>query len=138
MRMIILPAAAAALLAGTAMAQTTAGGGVAGSTADGSVAAGATGGTMTAPDKAKKDRHERHTPRAERQASANSASTYGSGSVYTDRDRATGAVTAGGSATGTGSQSTSTSVDAYGSTTKDGSEGEVYGDSTANSTVPPK
>ena len=64
---------------------------------------------------------------------SNSASTYGAGSVYTDRRRATGAVTAGGRASGTGSQATSTSIDAYGATDRNGSSGEVYGDSTATS-----
>lgn len=138
---LILPAAAAALFAGTAMAQTTVGGGVAASGPQGSVVGGATAGTMPAPASTAKDKRDRksHADRkADRAASANSSSTYGSGSVYTDRNRATGAVTAGGTATGTGSQASSTSIDAYGSTTKSGSEGEVYGDSTATSTVPPK
>ena len=63
----------------------------------------------------------------------NSASTYGAGSVYTDRYRATGAVAAGGRASGTGYQASSSSVDAYGSTDRNGSTGEVYGDSSATS-----
>lgn len=126
---------AIALMGGTAFAQSTAGGGVAASEPEGSVAGGATAGTADQagqPHKMKK-RHDRADRAADRAAERNSASTYGAGSVYTDRNKATGAVTSGGSASGTGAQSTTSSVDAYGSTTKQGSEGEVYGDSTANS-----
>jgi len=136
MRSIVLPAVSAALLfSGVAVAQSTAGGATAGSSPTGSIAAGGTAGTA---DPAKHKRHKASRPERAAERQANSASTYGSGSVYTDRDRATGAVSAGGSASGTGSQATSTSIDAYGSTTKQGSEGEVYGDSTATSTNPPK
>lgn len=127
---------ALALMGGTAFAQSTAGGGVAASGREGSVAGGATAGTADQAEqhhKKMKKRHDRSDRAADRAAERNSASTYGAGSVYTDRDKATGAVTSGGSASGTGAQSTTSSVDAYGSTTKDGSEGEVYGDSTANS-----
>jgi hypothetical protein len=136
---LIPAAAAAALLASGAMAQTTVGGGIAGSTAQGSVAGGLTAGTAASVDHSQRDKHrgDRESRRDQRMAT-NSASTYGTGSVYTDRNHATGAVTSGGTASGTGSQSASSSVDAYGSVTKNGSEGEVYGDSTANSTVPPK
>ena len=77
-------------------------------------------------------RHDAQTERAPR-TPANSASTYGAGSVYTDRYRATGAVAAGGRARGTGSQATTSSVNAYGSTDRNGSTGEVYGDSSATS-----
>jgi len=137
MRSIVLPAVSAALLfSSVAVAQSTVGGATASSSPTGSIAAGGTAGTAVDPAKHKRHKASRPERAAERQA--NSASTYGSGSVYTDRDRATGAVSAGGSASGTGSQATSTSIDAYGSTTKQGSEGEVYGDSTATSTNPPK
>ena len=67
----------------------------------------------------------------------NSASTYGAGSVYTDRYHSSGAVTAGGRARGTGSQASSSSIDAYGSTDRNGSTGEVYGDSSATSNPAP-
>lgn len=119
---------AAGLLGTSAIAQTTVGGGATASGRNGSIAGGVTAGTM----KSNEREHERQERRAERMR-GNSASTYGSGSVYTDRHRATGGVTAGGSATGSGAQATSTSIDAYGSTTRDGSDAEVYGDSTARS-----
>lgn len=127
---------AVALMGTPALAQSTAGGGVAASGPEGSVAGGATAGTAGQSDHGKKTkRHRDRADRADRAAdrAANSSSTYGAGSVYTDRDRATGGVTSGGSASGTGPQSSSTAVDAYGSTTKQGSDAEVYGDSTANS-----
>ena len=126
---------ALALMGGAAFAQSTAGGGVAASGPEGSVAGGATAGTadQAGQHHKLKKRHDRADRAADRAAERNSASTYGAGSVYTDRNKATGAVTSGGSASGTGAQSTTSSVDAYGSTTKQGSEGEVYGDSTANS-----
>ena len=78
------------------------------------------------------DRGDEQVDREPR-APVNSASTYGAGSVYTDRYRATGAVAAGGRASGTGYQASSSSVDAYGSTDRNGSTGEVYGDSSATS-----
>lgn len=125
---------ALALAGGTAFAQSTVGGGVAGSGPEGSVAGGATAGTADqAGQHHKMKRHGRGERASQLAPGANSSSTYGAGSVYTDRTKATGAVTSGGSASGTGAQSTTSSVDAYGSTTKQGSEGEVYGDSTANS-----
>ncbi|KXU32294.1 hypothetical protein A0J57_11000 [Sphingobium sp. 22B] len=134
-RLIIASLAAAGLLGTSAYAQTTAGGGVSASTPDGSIAGGATAGTN---DKAARKHDGKRHKREDRRDSAtsNSASTYGSGTIYTDKNRATGGVTAGGSASGTGSQSTSTSIDAYGSTDRNGSTGEVYGDSTADSTNP--
>ncbi len=127
---------ALALMGGTGFAQSTAGGGVAASGPEGSAAGGATAGTADPAghyQKKMKKRHDRSDRASDRAMERNSASTYGSGSIYTDRNKATGAVTSGGSASGTGAQSTTSSVDAYGSTTKQGSEGEVYGDSTANS-----
>jgi hypothetical protein len=127
---IMAAIAAAGLLGTSAIAQTTAGGGVSASGPQGSVAGGASAGTNEQPQMSQRDK--RRQGRAERRA-GNSSSTYGAGSTYTDRNRATGAVAAGGTATGTGRQSSSTTVDAYGSTTRDGSTAEVYGDSTANS-----
>jgi len=132
---IIASLAAFGLMGTSALAQTTVGGGVSASTPDGSVAGGLTGATSDRDrDKHDGKRHKRDDRRGS--ATSNSASTYGSGTIYTDRNKATGGVTAGGSASGTGSQSTSTSIDAYGSTDRNGSTGEVYGDSTASSTNP--
>ena len=126
--------AAAGLLGTTAMAQTTAGGGVSASTPQGSVAGGATAGTMSEQQKQKRQgRQQQRQQRAE----GTSSSTYGAGTIYTDRTRATGGVTAGGTATGSGATASSTAVDAYGSTTRDGSTGEVYGDSTATAQPAP-
>lgn len=144
MKKLILGSVIALGLASTsAMAQSTVGGGAAASGPEGSVAGGATAGTAGKAEKQDRAKHRRHGAdrqdrgqQPDRTAAANSASTYGSGSVYTDRQHATGAVTAGGSAAGTGSQASGTSIDAYGSTDRNGSSGEVYGDSSATSTNP--
>lgn len=64
---------------------------------------------------------------------ANTATTFGTGAIYTDRNTASGAVSTGGTASGTGAQSTSSNVGAYGETTRQGSTADVYGDSTAQS-----
>jgi hypothetical protein len=79
-------------------------------------------------------RKSRHSGAA---ASANSASTYGSGAVSTTRNSANAGVTTGGAASGQGVQSTGSTVDAYGETTKDGSNADIYGDSTATSGAKP-
>jgi hypothetical protein len=132
-------AAAAGLLSTGAMAQVTTGGGQTTSTAQGSTAVG---GTMGKAQQMRKKHQQRREDRRDRRdrgddaATANSASTYGSGTIYTDRRHATGGVTAGASAAGTGDQSTATSIDAYGSTTRQGSDAEVYGDAAASSTTP--
>ncbi|PAX06839.1 hypothetical protein CKY28_12210 [Sphingomonas lenta] len=126
---MIATIAAAGLLGTSAMAQTTAGGGASASSPHGSVAGGATAGTN---DQGMSQREQRRQQRMQRRG-GNSSSTYGSGTIYTDRNRATGGVTAGGTATGSGRQSSSTAVDAYGQATRQGSTAEVYGDSTANS-----
>jgi hypothetical protein len=128
---IITSVAAAGLLGTAAMAQTTAGGGVAASTPRGSVAGGATAGTMSPGQ-------QKHMQHRDGRAQGSSSSTYGSGTIYTDRTRATGAVTAGGTATGSGATASGTSVDAYGATDRRGSTGEVFGDSTANAASPPR
>ncbi|ONF95044.1 hypothetical protein [Sphingomonas jeddahensis] len=127
--------AAAGLLSATAHAQTTAGGGASVSTPQGSVAGGASAGTMSQGQKKRHDRAQQRQQRAE----GSSSSTYGAGSIYTDRNRATGGVSAGGTATGAGPTSSSTAVNAYGSTDRNGSTGEVYGDSAADAgQTPPK
>lgn len=139
-KFIIMSIAALGMASTGAIAQTTAGGGASASGPNGSVAGGATAGSAKKADR-QRDRQQSRQDRRERRddapATANSASTYGSGTIYTDRNRASGGVTAGGSASGTGSQSTGTTVDAYGQTTRDGSTAEVFGDSTAESTNPP-
>lgn len=113
----------------------TAGGGASTSTPEGSTAEGGTVGEQMREKHAKRSmRHDR--AHGDQAATSNSASTYGTGTVYTDRDRATGGVTAGASATGTGDQNASTTVDAYGATDSTGSTGEVYGDTSASSTNP--
>lgn len=147
------PALGAAMIlsGGLAAAQSTAtgaiGGGAATATNAGATAAGgAMGGTISrttpAQDHQRKDRDKHRGARsADRNAgntsarapTANTATTYGAGSVYTDRNSTAAGVTSGGLATGTGSQSTSSTVDAYGETTKDGTSADIYGNSTANS-----
>lgn len=71
--------------------------------------------------------------RGRRGESANSASTFGTGAIYTDRRRAAAAASTGGSASGPGSQSASSEVDVYGYTDRQGSEAGAYGASTADS-----
>lgn len=124
--------AAVGLFSTGALAQSTVGGGASVSTPQGSVAGGASAGTMNKEQK----RQERKRDRREPAAQGSSSSTHGSGSIYTDRNRATGGVTAGGTATGSGATSSSTAVDAYGSTDRNGSTGEVYGDSAADAAAP--
>ena len=135
MRKIVIVSILAIGMASTsAIAQSTESRGAAASNRHGSVAVGTTAQTQD-----RMHRQHRYNGRAEGQAEPetrapdNSASTYGAGSVYTDRYRATGAVAAGGRASGTGYQASSSSVDAYGSTDRNGSTGEVYGDSSATS-----
>ena len=126
--------AAAGLLGTGAMAQVTTAGGQTTSNAKGSAAIGGTMGKAQQMRKKHEQRREDRRDRRDDEASENSASTYGSGTVYTDRRHATGGVTAGASAAGTGDQSAGTSIDAYGSTTRQGSDAEVYGDAAAGST----
>lgn len=135
--------AACALMggAGIASAQTTSAGAMGGGTAvagdKGAVATGGgAAGSATADRTHRKgrDRHERRTATTP----APAASTYGSGSVYTDRDNTSAAVTSGGAATGTGANTSST-VDAYGETTRSGTSADIYGNSTAGtSTTTPR
>lgn len=105
-----------------------------GAIAGGTSAAGALNSSTTA--KSKHDKH-RDSDRAARGGAAtapvNSATTYGSGAVYTDRNSTSAGVTAGGAAAGSGVNSSSTSVGAYGETGKTGTNADVYGDSAATS-----
>ena len=131
-KLIIGSIVALGLASTSAMAQSAPGGGSAASDRHGSSA----GGGWGSDSRQDRMRHrnngdDRSGERARRPD--NSASTYGAGSVYTDRHRATGAVAAGGRATGTGSQASSSSINAYGATDRNGSTGEVYGDSSATS-----
>lgn len=138
MRTLFLASAAAlGLMSTCAAAQTTVGTGTSASTPQGSAAGGVTAGTAGQMQKRRDQKPDTRRDRRDAPPTANSTSTYGSGTIYTDRNRATGGVTSGASAAGTGSQSTSTSIDAYGSTDKTGSTAEVYGDSAAQSKTPP-
>ena len=118
----------------SAIAQSTDSRGAAASNRHGSVAVGTTAETQDRMHRRHRDnRQDGARTEQEPREPVNSASTYGAGSVYTDRYRATGAVAAGGRASGTGYQASSSAVDAYGSTDRNGSTGEVYGDSSATS-----
>lgn len=91
--------------------------------------------------KNKKDREDRraerkHSPAETKSASpplANSASTYGSGALTTTRDSANVGVTTGASASGSGANRAGSTIDAYGETTSQGSNADLYGDSAAQS-----
>lgn len=136
--------AACALMggAGIASAQTTSAGAMGGGTAvAGDKGAVATGGNAAGSYSADHSQRRKGRDRHERRATstpAPAASTYGSGSVYTDRDNTSAAVTSGGAATGTGANTSST-VDAYGETTRNGTSADIYGNSTAGtSTTTPR
>lgn len=109
--------------------------GVAAAGKDGAVAAGAIGSDASAKDR--RDRRDRRGQKATR-PSVNSATTYGSGAVYTDRRSGSAAVTTGGAASGSGVQSAGSTVDAYSETTRDGSSADMYGDSVATSGERPR
>lgn len=66
-------------------------------------------------------------------AEANTSTTFGTGAIFTDRRTPSGAVSTGATASGTGEQNTSSSVEAFGETTRQGSNAEVFGDSAAQS-----
>ena len=138
-KLLVTSLTALGMIAVPAMAQDatgTAAGGASVSTPSGSAAQGATVGAQTRDKKhGKRSMHGRHGD-SQPTSPSNSASTHGTGTVYTDRERATGGVDAGASATGTGDQSASTTIDAYGATDRNGSTGEVYGENTATSTTP--
>lgn len=142
MKTFTIPALAAALLLGGATAAmagdpprtnttSTYGAGAAIAGKSGAVARGATGTDVSARTERRKSRDRRERP----DAAVESSTTYGSGAVYTSRDNSSAAVTSGGSATGRNAAS-STTVDAYGETTRDGSNADIYGNS--NATVGPR
>ncbi len=89
---------------------------------------GATAGALIG-SQSEAQRQGRNGPAAE----ANTATTFGTGAIFTDRRTASGAVSTGGTASGSGQQNTSSSVEAYGETTREGSNAEVFGDSDAQS-----
>lgn len=146
-----IPALVACLALGTAggaIAQTqsntagTIGAGVANAGPGGATAGGLTaGGAMNSQSAGRSEQRGSREDRKDRRrggqatspAPANSTSTYGSGAVYTDRNNASAGVTSGASASGSGVQSSGTSIEAYGETTRSGSNADIYGDSTATS-----
>lgn len=133
--------AACALMGSAAMAQSagTYGAGVASAGPNGAVAAGETRGKADMRAK-RADRRDRAADRRDRREpvaqGAGSTSTYGTGAVYTDRNRASGSATTGASATGAGRNSAGSTIDIYGETTRQGSNAEVFGDSTATANPP--
>lgn len=138
-----IPALAAfALMGSAAMAQSagTYGAGVAAAGPNGAVAAGETRGKsdLRAKRADRNDRAERRDRRDREPVAvgAGSTTTYGTGAVYTDRNRASGSATTGASATGTGRNSAGSTIDIYGETTRQGSNAEVFGDSTATANPP--
>jgi len=139
--MIIGSVAALGMIAIPAMAQDVTGAvgaGTATATPDGATATGgAMGATMRGMHKKDRRGTMSHDPTPTTDPMSSSTTT-GSGSVYTDRNHASGGVTASGSATGTGDTAAGTTIDAYGATDKTGSSGEVYGGSSASTTTPTK
>jgi hypothetical protein len=109
--------------------------GVASANRDGAVAGGMVGARGEV--RSNRDNRRDRDRRVER-PSVNSATTYGSGAVYTDRRNASAAVTTGGAASGQGVQSAGSTVDAYAETTSDGSSADMYGDSVATSGERPR
>ena len=85
--------------------------------------------------KHRKHRGDREQPQQSSGASTspNAASTYTTGAVYTDRNRATASGSTGGTAAGTGVQSTTSGLSVYGDVYKDGGSAGVEGGSTAES-----
>jgi hypothetical protein len=133
-----IPVAAACLIMGgatVAVAADQQAGATAGSSAEGTAAAGKHGAVargVIGSDASAKERRDRHNRRATR-PQVNSATTYGTGAVYTDRRSGSAAVNTGGTASGSGVQSAGSTVDAYSETTRDGSSADMYGDSVATS-----
>ena len=81
-------------------------------------------------DYSRRDRNRERRDRNQNPA-ASQASTYGAGSVQTNRNSSRAVVVSGGRASGEGRAATSTTVDAYGETTRDGSSADIFGSSTA-------
>jgi hypothetical protein len=127
-----------AAMAGDGSGSTAGAMGVGGATASpaGAAAGGMSAGRATTGAEHRAARDERRRMH-KRPAAANSATTYGSGAVSTTRSGANAGVTSGGAASGSGVQSTGSTVDAYGETTRDGSNADIYGDSTATSGAKP-
>lgn len=129
--------AAVALMSGTAMAQSSAG-----TYGAGVAVAGPKGAAAAGEVKAKSDhrahradeRRDRRDRRDREPTAQGATTTYGTGAVYTDRNRASGSAATGASATGDGRNVAGSTIDIYGETTRNGSNAEVFGDSAATST----
>lgn len=106
---------------------TAAGLGVAQATRDGAVAGAAVGAEF----QGRRDRNGQAI-------TGNTSTTFGTGAINTTRNSASAAVSTGGAASGTGVQSTSSSVDAFGETNRQGSNADIYGNSTATSGETPR
>ncbi len=76
--------------------------------------------------------------RGGRGEAGNASTTFGTGAINTTPDSASAAVSTGAAASGQGVQSTSSTVDAFGETTRQGSNADVFGDSTASSGERPR
>ena len=98
----------------------------------GAVVAGKATQSQQSKSKNRKHRHDQQ-PSAGASTSPNAASTYTTGAVYTDRNRATASGSTGGTAAGTGVQSTTSGLSVYGDVYKDGGSAGVEGGSTAES-----
>jgi hypothetical protein len=134
-----IPVAAACLVMGggtVAVAADQQAGVSAGSYGQGTAAAGKHGAVargVVGSDASAKERLERRGHHRATRPQVNSATTYGTGAVYTDRRSGSAAVNTGGTASGSGVQATGSTVDAYSETTRDGSSADIYGDSVATS-----
>ena len=128
----VLPAVAATVmmtLAGAATAQGS-------STEAATIGAAEASVQQHRDDQNRRDRNRDRRHRNTQQVMPNQSSTYGAGQVVTTRDGARATVATGGQASGMGSTSASSTVDAYGETTRDGSNADIYGASTANANEP--
>lgn len=154
-----IPAVAASLLLGSASyavaadqqnTATTFGAGTAEANRNGAQAGAVTAGQArySTPSQAKKNKKNRGGQHSGQNMGGgqmsggaqvtlpNSATTFGTGAVFTDRNTASGAASTGATATGAGTQAATSDAYVYGSTDKNGSEAEAQGTSTAVSQEP--
>jgi len=135
MKHILIAASAIALMGGTgAIAQTanTGAAGVAGADRNGAVA----GGVSMGQSQAAQHRNRGHRRGQAQTTAPSSVSTNTNGAVYTTRRSGSAAISTQGSATGPGSVSSSSEGDVYSSTTRQGSDADAYGNSTATAREP--
>lgn len=132
---LALSALAACLFAtGATLEAQTAGsvaGGVSASGPNGSVAGG---GAASVTKQQRKRGHHNGTAANTSTATRclpGTASTSTAGSAYTDRRTATSGITTSGTASGSGTVRSTSEGDAYASMTRDGSDADAYGNSTA-------